>query len=219
MCGRFTIFIPLEQLDKLINIFDLPTLPPSYNVCPGQKIAAIRCIDDKYRLDYLHWGLIPSWAKDKSISHKLINARAETITEKPSFRNAFHSRRCLIPANGFYDWCEINGIRTPHYFHLKDNQPMMFAGLWDHWKSPEGEIIESCTIITTPANTLVQNIHDRMPAILQPAEYEPWLSPDSRQPELVQLLQPYPPSLMTYYPVSTLVNSPRNNSADLIKPA
>jgi putative SOS response-associated peptidase YedK len=219
MCGRFTIFISLDQLVKLLNIFDLPALPPSYNVCPGQKIAAIRRIADKYRLDYLYWGLIPSWAKDKSISHKLINARAETITEKPSFRNAFRSRRCLVPANGFYDWGEVNGIRTPHYFHLKDNQPMMFAGLWEHWKSPEGETIESCTIITTTANTLVQNIHDRMPAILPQAEYVSWLAPDAKPQELVQLLQPFPSDLMEYYPVSTLVNNPRNNSADLIKPA
>ena len=217
MCGRFTIFIPLDQLVKLFNIFDPPPLMPSYNVCPGQQIPAVRCMADINKLDYLHWGLIPSWAKDKSISHKLINARAETVMEKPSFRYAFHSHRCLIPANGFYEWLQLNGNKTPHYIRLKDDNPMMFAGLWEHWKSPEGEAVESCSIITTASNTLLQSLHDRMPAILSQGEYAQWLSAETKPQDLVQMLRPFPSDLMEYYPVNSLVNSPRNNSPDLIK--
>lgn len=168
----------------------------------------------------LHWGLIPSWAKDSKIGSKLINARAETVAEKPSFRSAFRKRRCLILADGFYEWQQQEGKKQkqPFYFQLNDGCPFAFAGLWEHWKDSNGEEIDSCTILTTEANELMHPIHHRMPVILDHKNYELWLNPEVKQPELLQpLLCPYPTQEMQAYPVSKLVNKPSQDSADCIE--
>jgi putative SOS response-associated peptidase YedK len=155
---------------------------------------------------FLKWGLIPSWAKDASVGAKLINARSETVTEKPSFREAFKKRRCIIPADGFYKWQRTSGKKQPYFFHMRDDHPFGFAGLWDRWKSQDGEIIETCIILTTEANKVLSPVHDRMPVILHPEDYELWLDEDVR----LELLRPFDVSEMDGYPVSTLVNSPRS---------
>jgi putative SOS response-associated peptidase YedK len=170
-------------------------------------------------LQQLRWGLIPSWAKDSSIGSKLINARSETVAEKPSFRSAFKHRRCLVVADGFYEWQKQQGTKQPFYFRLRDEQPFGFAGLWEKWSSPTQEEIISCTILTTTANELLQSIHDRMPVILDPKDYDLWLDPEVQTPQPLQsLLSPYPAAAMTGYPVSKLVNSPKHNSPECIMP-
>jgi putative SOS response-associated peptidase YedK len=168
-------------------------------------------------LEWLRWGLIPSWAKDESIGSRMINARAETLAEKPSFKGLLRSKRCLIVADGFYEWKQENGSKIPMYMTLKSGEPFAFAGLWDLWKSPDGEHIRSCTIITTEPNDLVAPIHNRMPAILLPGAYADWLDPDMRDEQaLSHWLAPYPAEEMTARPVSRLVNDPKRDSPELI---
>lgn len=174
---------------------------------------------NKREFQRLRWGLIPSWAKDPAIASKLINARAETLAEKPSFRSAFKQRRCLVVADGFFEWQKQQGKKQPFYFRLQHSQPFGFAGLWEKWRTPAGEEITSCTIVTTAANELLQPIHDRMPVILAPQDYDLWLDPQEQKPQALQhLLSPYPASQMTAYPVSTLVNSPKHNNPECIIP-
>jgi putative SOS response-associated peptidase YedK len=220
MCGRFTLHIPPELLAEIFGLVSIPDFQARYNIAPTQKVPVIRQdAGGQRQLALLHWGLIPSWAKDPSIGNRMINARAETVHEKPAFRNAIKYHRCLIPANGFYEWRQEGKTKTPLYVRLKDETMMCFAGLWEHWKSPEGEIIESFTILTTSSNKLVEPLHDRMPVILHPEEYALWLDRNITNPEkLKHLYQPYPADLMEMFPVSTLVNSPRNDSPDLIIP-
>jgi putative SOS response-associated peptidase YedK len=166
------------------------------------------------------WGLIPSWAKDASIGAKLINARSETVAEKPSFREAFKKRRCIIPVDGFYEWQRTGGRKQPFFFHLRDDRPIGFAGLWDRWKNEEGKVLETFTILTTNANEILMPVHDRMPVILHLEDYALWLDKDSRKQDLrKELLRPYPPSEMESYPVSTLVNNMNNVGAELLNPA
>ena len=178
---------------------------------------------NKREFQKLRWGLIPSWAKDPGMGVKLINARAETVAEKPAFRSAFQHRRCLVLADGFYEWKRQNGKKQPFYFRFSDGQPFGFAGLWERWRpleeKPGGEEIISCTILTTAANELVQPIHERMPVIVAPQDYDLWLNPQMPTPEqLQQLLCPYPDQVMTAYPVSSLVNNSRQNSSECIIP-
>jgi putative SOS response-associated peptidase YedK len=220
MCGRFTLQISPEQLAEIFGLLEIPVFPARYNIAPTQQVAVIRGNGDRHnRLDFLRWGLIPSWAKDPSIGSRMINARCETVHEKPAFRHAIKFSRCIVVASGFYEWrAEVNR-KTPLYVHLKDGSPMCFAGIWDHWKSPEGETIESCAILTTSSNKLIAPLHERMPVILHPEEYPVWLDRELTDPEkLKQLYQPYPAELMEMYPVSQLVNSPRNDLPALIKP-
>lgn len=190
-----------------------------YNIAPTQPVAVITNTAPK-TLTLQKWGLIPSWSKDPSIASSLINARAETLYEKPSFRTAFKRRRCLIPATGFYEWGKGEGkTKQPYYIHLADNQIFAFAGLWETWHSPDSDMIETCTIITTEPNDLIRRLHHRMAVILDPPDYELWLSPDELPPSaLMPLLKPYPPENMRYYPVSPLVNNVRNDSPACIKP-
>jgi putative SOS response-associated peptidase YedK len=178
--------------------------------------------DGLLKLDFYVWGLIPSWAKDPAIGSRMINARGETLAEKPSFRSAFRRRRCLIPADGFYEWQQVPGhkTKTPMYIRLKSGEPFAFAGLWESWNAPDGSNILSCTIITTSPNALMQPIHNRMPVILPASAYAQWLEPGEQNPaDLQPLLQAYPPEEMTAYPVSTLVNRPENDVAACIQPA
>ena len=174
MCGRFDLHLPKELLEEIFGVSITDDIQPRYNIAPTQVVPAIRIYPDETRhLDLLKWGLIPSWAKDPSIGSKMINARSETVHEKRAFRSALKSRRCIIPANGFYEWQEVGGKKKPLYVKIKDDGPMVFAGLWDHWKNPEGEIIESCTILTTSTNELIKPLHARMPVILDIKDVEP----------------------------------------------
>jgi putative SOS response-associated peptidase YedK len=222
MCGRFTQSHNAEAIAQAFNLKEVPELNPRYNVAPTQMVGTVVKPEntDKRQFKMLYWGLIPSWAKDKKMGSNLINARAETIAEKPAFRSAFKRRRCLVVADGFYEWQHISGKKQPFYIHLPDKQPFGLAGLWEHWESPEGEIVESCTIITTAANELMQPIHERMPVIIHPQDYDLWLDPNGQKPELLQpLLKAYPSDRMTAYPVRTLVNKATSDSPELIEKA
>ncbi len=218
MCGRYTLTTPVGDLVEQFDIDEYPaSLAASYNVAPTREVAALLVEGDKRKLEMLRWGLVPSWAKDPSIGNKMINARAETVSEKPSFRKAFAERRCLVLADGFYEWQKTNGQKQPYYIHMKDGSPFAFAGLWEIWR--DGEELRSCTIITTDANGLVGEIHHRMPVILLPEDYEMWLDPDFEEKEaLASVLRPYPGEVMEAYPVSRRVNSPGNDEPACIQP-
>lgn len=220
MCGRFTLTATPDQLQLAFpGIAIPPQISPRYNVAPSQPIAVVPN-DGRNALDFFIWGLIPSWAKDPSIGNRMINARAETLAEKPSFRNAYKRRRCLVLADGFYEWKQIPGKKgkIPHYITRKDRQPFAMAGLWEQWFSPDGSEIKSATIITTEPNDLMAQLHNRMPVILPPETYGIWLDSGERAPaDLQNLLVPYAGEL-AYYPVSPLVNSPANDTPDCIRP-
>lgn len=221
MCGRFTLTQSAQALSDFFQIQEIPNLAAQYNIAPTQRVVTVLCnpTTKKPQFQQLRWGLIPSWAKDPTIGAKLINARAETVAEKPSFRSAFKQRRCLVVADGFYEWQKQQGTKQPFYFRLQDGKPFAFAGLWEKWISPTQEEIISCTILTTTANELLQSIHDRMPVILDPKDYDLWLDPEVKTAQLLQpLLSPYPATAMTAYPVSKLVNSPKHNSPECIIP-
>ena len=222
MCGRFTLTVSPEELQAAFPDFSIPgDIPPSYNIAPSQPIPVL-ANDGENKLDFFLWGLIPSWTKqDKVGQYNLINARSETAAEKASFKNSFRRRRCLILADGFYEWSKPvrGGSKTPHYFALKDHQPFAFAGLWDNWISPEGDPIKSACILTISPNPLVKAVHERMPVILDPTDYQTWLDPREGKPEDFQgLMRTYPDENMVSYPVSTYVNSPKNNSPQCIQP-
>ena len=218
MCGRFTITLEAADLQQDLGVSEVPSdWLPRFNVAPTQPVGAV--LDARARkVEWLRWGLIPSWAKDASIASKLINARSETLAEKPSFRQAFARRRCLILADGFYEWQKASqGPSQPYYFQRVDKKPFAFAGLWEFWKSPEGEPVRSCTIITCAANPLVAPVHERMPVILSGEAAWQWLEPAS--PEvLAGFLRPYPPELMAAVPISRLVNNANLESPDLVRP-
>ncbi|MBI4760686.1 MAG: SOS response-associated peptidase [Chloroflexota bacterium] len=222
MCGRFTLTVDPAQFQDAFPGFLFPAqFAPRYNIAPSQPVLAIPN-DERSAADFFIWGLIPMWAKDPSIGARLINARSETLAEKPSFRGSFKYKRCLILADGFYEWKTVAGKKTkiPYYIHMNDRRPFAFAGLWDSWESPDGSNLKTCTIITTEPNELMATLHNRMPAILHPRDYAKWLDPSPQTPEsLLPLLKPYPADAMTAYPVSTLVNKPENDSPELIVPA
>jgi putative SOS response-associated peptidase YedK len=220
MCGRFTLTIDPTSLQQAFPWAVIPDdLFPRYNIAPTQPVAVIPNTGENTASMY-KWGLIPSWAKDPSIGDRMINARAESLAEKPSFRNAFRRRRCLILADGFYEWKQNPDLKSkqPIYIRMKDNQPFAFAGLWELWKSSDGSEIRSCTIITTQPNSLLEPIHNRMPVILPANTYQRWLAIEDTQPnQLNDLLVPYQASDMIAYPVSRMVNSPETESPELIK--
>ncbi|PSF33907.1 hypothetical protein C7H19_19495 [Aphanothece hegewaldii CCALA 016] len=221
MCGRFTLTQSSEAIVKSFDLSEVPELTPRYNIAPSQSIAVIirERESEGNRLKCMRWGLIPSWAKDPKIGYKLINARTQTLAEKPSFRNAFKHRRCLIVADGFYEWQKREKYKQPYYIHLEDRQPFAFAGLWETWQPKEGETITSCTIITTEANALMQPIHDRMPVILTSDAYEQWLDPTLSQSEsLLSMLKSYTSESMIATPVSQIVNNPANDRLECVEP-
>ncbi len=219
MCGRFSLTTELHKLEErffLENAKDL-NYQVSYNIAPGQRILAIVEGSYKNRAGYLHWGLVPSFAKDKKIGNKMINARSETLQEKVSFSRLLERRRCLIPADGFYEWKKVAGEKRPMRFTLKNEEPFAFAGLWDRWVHGEDELV-SCTLITTKPNDLVKGVHDRMPAIVKKEKEQIWLSKKEQDvKQLISLLQPYEESYMHSYQVSSIVNSPKNNGAECIQ--
>jgi putative SOS response-associated peptidase YedK len=220
MCGRFTRIIPIEDIIQEFAIAENACdLGPSYNIAPTQPIAVIQEDSGVRRLVPLRWGLIPAWAKEPSIGNRMINARAETLSQKPSFRSAFKQHRCLIVADGFFEWQKRGAGKVPLYIRLRSGKPFAFAGLYDDWTSPEGQSIGTCAIITTDANDLMRPIHHRMPVILPTEHHAVWLDPTIEDEALLRpLLQPCPSEAMEAYEVSRLVNSPRNNSPTCIAP-
>ena len=221
MCGRFSQTASPETIAQRFQLTDPPLFTPRYNVAPSQPIAAIRIDPDTATrtLVMLRWGLIPSWAKDPKIGLQCINAKAETVAEKPSFRSAFKKRRCLVVATGFYEWQVQGRTKQPLWIGLQSKRPFAFAGLWEHWKPAEEEPLETCTIITTEPNELMRPIHNRMPVILAPMSYDQWLDPTFQHIEpLKALLRPYLSEELTAYPVSTFVNNPRHDAPQCLEP-
>ena len=227
MCGRFTLRTPLAVLSQQF-LFELgPAVRliaerPRYNIAPTQDILAVRARPDGAgrELALLHWGLIPSWAKDAKLSASLINARGESVSQKPAFRIAFARRRCLIPADGFFEWKKVGKEKQPYWLRMQDERPFAMAGLWDSWRGPagsEGPPLESAAIITTDANELCRPLHDRMPVILHEADYARWLDPGTPKEELQALLVPLPAECMKSEPVSKRVNNARNDDAPCIE--
>lgn len=218
MCGRYAQRTDPKRLAKAFGVAEAPEAEPRYNIAPTQDVLAVHQSADGREVTFYKWGLIPSWAKDTAIGARLINARSETVTEKPAFRQAFKKRRCIIPADGFYEWQRIAGRKQPFFFKMKDESPFGFAGLWEHWEGSGNQTINSCTILTTEANEVLRPVHDRMLVILHPDDYELWLDGGEREQSLLkELLRPYAAEGMTGYPVSTLVNSPSNRGIELIE--
>jgi len=223
MCGRFVSKAKKAEIEKefMVEIGDDDLIAPRYNIAPTQMIAAITEIENLREVSLFKWGLIPKWAKDDSIGSKLINARAETVREKPSFREAFRSHRCIIPASGFYEWQKTaKGAKQPFYFYVKEKEVFGFAGLWEEWLDKQtGELTETCTIITTEANDVLKLVHDRMPVILKSENYRQWLDPKEKNTDRLQkLLASYPPEQMDSHAVSRAVNITSSDSAELIAP-
>ncbi len=218
MCGRFALNADGAQLQTLFDLKTVPMLSPRFNIAPTQPVAVISN-EQPDELTYYQWGLIPSWAKDPSAGSKLINARSETLAEKPSFRNAYKRRRCLIPANGFYEWSlRPEDKKQPQFIHLTDQDVFAFAGLWETWQSPTGELLKTCTIITTEANSMLHPYHHRQPVILAREDYRLWLTQEEVNPaELAPLLTAYPAENMALYPVSKDVNRIVNDHPALIE--
>ena len=217
MCGRFVINIPLDTFLKHFGLKAAPDWPARYNVAPTQLVPVVREVSDGSRhLTLMRWGLVPAWAKEADDG--LINARCETVNEKPSFRQAFRQRRCIIPASGFYEWVRQDGKKLPYYVRMTDGSPMPFAGIWETWRSAEGQVLESCAILTTAANATVAPIHDRMPVILHPDEFSLWLDRQVHDIEkLSPLFSPYPADRLISYPVSTRVNSPATDGPECVE--
>ncbi len=220
MCGRFTLTLSAEQIEARFGVPLPAPYKPRYNIAPTQEILALITDNQGRRIENFRWGLIPHWAKDPQIAQKLINARAETLFEKPSFRDAVRRRRCLIIADGFYEWRQTpQGKKTPVYVRLKSREPFGFAGLWEAWQSPDGQTLKTCTIITTEPNELIKSIHTRMPVIM-PKEFEElWLDPSPKaRAELERLLRPYRAEELEMYDVSAAVNSPSTDGPECIVP-
>jgi putative SOS response-associated peptidase YedK len=220
MCGRFTLRTTGKAVADFFGLREIPELLARYNIAPTQPVAAVRVSQHHAgrELAMLRWGLIPAWAADPAIGNRMINARADTVATKPAFRKAFRQRRCLIVADGFYEWKKLNGRKQPYYIRLQDGGPFAFAGLWEHWDRGDRPI-DSCTILTTDANELVGSIHDRMPVILDPGDYNLWLDPDIEDAKRLEpLLVPYRSEAMAAYPVSTMVNNPKADDPRCIEP-
>ena len=220
MCGRYG-FAPGEFRDIKIrfNIFnEIPLFFPRYNIAPSQQAPIIANLQGANRIELFQWGLVPWWAKDPSIGNRMINARAETLVDKPSFRDLLRNKRCLILADGFYEWRKEGRSKVPMWFKRNDSEPLLFAGLWDAWRKPDGRILKSYTVITTEPNQLLAPVHNRMPAILNDSDALEWLN-GGEISHALSLLKPFPADLLDGYEVSNLVNSPQNDSAECILPA
>lgn len=223
MCGRYTLSTPAEVVAQLVGLDSIPELPLRYNVAPTQEVAAVRADDAGRAFAWLRWGLVPFWAEEPSIGNRLINARAESVSEKPAFRASFKKRRCLVLADGFYEWQKVKGDsgKQPWYFRMADGSPFAFAGLWSSW-TPKGDgdaaPLETCNLLTTDANPVVRPVHHRMPVILRPDAYDLWLDPDvSDRDTLESVLGPYDPEAMTAWPVSREVNKPQNDHPGVVE--
>ena len=214
MCGRYRLSRRKQVVEEYFESAsqEEEDWNPRYNIAPTQPVATVRQAGTSRILSTMRWGLVPSWATDIKIGNQLINGRSETVLEKPAFRDSFRTRRCLIPADGFYEWKKSGKERRPFHFGMKDGSMFAFAGLWDRWKSPAGQVLESCSILTTAPNELIEDLHDRMPMILPPCHYQTWLmAPSAEAERLAELLVPFEASSMSRYPVSSLVNKPQND--------
>jgi putative SOS response-associated peptidase YedK len=239
MCGRFTLRAPASAIAEQFGLLEVPPFAPLFNIAPTQPVAVVRQVSSgsssSRELGWMHWGLIPSWAQDRTMGSRMINARADTVAQKPAYRAAFRRRRGLIVADGFYEWQrpeQTAGLgpgrlsgrgkgaakKQPYFIHLRDDRPFALAGLWETWESPDGSPLDSSAIITTDANDLMQPIHDRMPVILSPQDYDRWLDPLAEQPDLLALLRPYPSEEMAAYPISAYVNSPTHDDPHCVEP-
>ena len=221
MCGRFALYTPQEAVVRLFRLDDAAPLSPRYNIAPTQPVLAVRADEPAGReARMLRWGLVPFWAKDTGIGSRMINARGETIAEKPAFRQAFRRRRCLIPADGFYEWQKVPGGKQPWFISARDEVPLAFAGLWERWDNRGTEDpVESCTIVTTAANATLAPLHDRMPVILGADAWDSWLAADTPSATLLDMLRPAANDLLAARPVSRRVNSPANDGPDLVSEA
>ena len=219
MCGRYSLVASIAELEGRFGFDGADVTSPSYNVAPTQGVLTVVSESEARHAVPMRWGLIPSWAKDPKIGSRMINARAETVAEKPSFRTALRRRRCLVPADGFYEWQRTSAGKRPMRITMASGEPFAFAGLWDTWRDPQDETVISCTIITTGANDLLRPIHDRMPVILQRDQEDLWLDHDIRDSDILrEVLIPYNPGSMKAYEVSTLVNSPANDGPEILNP-
>ena len=221
MCGRFTLLLSPELLAEIYEVFPPEQIAARYNIAPTQEVLVVREGNNGSRyLSAVRWGLVPHWAKDISIGSKMINARSETVHEKASFRQAIRNRRCIVPSSGFYEWVATPSGKHPHYITARDGSPLSLAGIWDTNETLDGQILETCSILTTAANSLMAPLHHRMPVILHQGEFDRWLDPADTGPQALQhFYQPYPSELMQEWLVSQLVNSPRNDSPACIAPA
>ena len=223
MCGRFAVKTPAKSLAKMLNAdLKFESVEARFNIAPTSTVAVARIPSNQTNavLEGLKWGLIPVWASDPSIGNKLANARAETITEKPSFKSSFKKQRCLVPIDGFFEWNQETKPKQPSYFTMKDDEPFALAGIWDYWKPKAGgEGVYSFSLITTEANAVLAKVHDRMPVIVPPDQYGEWLDPNNQDTaKLVNFLKPYPPAKMKATLVSTYVNATRNQGPQCIEP-
>ena len=217
MCGRFVTNIPADEIAEIFHLGEAPQLEPRYNVSPSQLVPVVRSAGEHNILSPMKWGLVPSWSKDPSMGSHMINARSETVAEKPAFRHAIKYNRCIIPISGFYEWQAVEHHKQPYFTHLKGHAPMCLAGIWEHWTAPDGSVLETFSILTTSANKLIEPIHERMPVILKPADFNLWLSRNMHDPhELVDIYKPYPVDEMIAYKVSDLVNNPKFDSPSCI---
>ncbi len=219
MCGRFAYFGAGYQGHSSLALPPPPTLFTSYNIAPSQDILAVRKDSESGKAEWaiVRWGLVPFWSKSAKTKSPLINARAEGIEQKPSFRGPVKYRRCIVPASGFFEWRKSDGSKQPYFIRPRDAGYFTFAGIWDHWQGEGGEVIESCTIITTAANGVLRDLHDRMPVILGADDVVIWLDSATGQKEVLRLLRSCPEEILDAYPVSTLVNSPRNNRLECVE--
>lgn len=220
MCGRFTLTIELEVLfERFSAAYPFPfEFKPSYNIAPTHPILAVVRGERGNKMGHLRWGLVPSWAKDTSMASKMINARSETVHEKPSFKTLIHRQRCLVIADSFYEWKRENGVKTPFRIMLEKGEPFAFAGLWSVWKQG-GQALATCTILTAAANAFMSPIHERMPVILNQKDEEAWLNPANTFYDVKPLLNSFPENEMIMYSVSDKVNNPRYNESNLLEPA
>lgn len=218
MCGRFIQAASGEVLTQQLGLMLPADYAPRYNVAPNQTVLAIRATENGRQPAWLRWGLIPAWAREPRLKYSTINARAETVAEKPAYRQAFRQRRCLIPADGFYEWRKVGDRKQPYCIRMADGAPFAFAGLWEHW-ARDDEAVDSCTILVTQANERISEIHDRMPVILDPLDYDAWLDPTGREAaRVLPLLRSYPGERMRLWPVGSAVNRPANQGPALMEP-
>ena len=239
MCARYTLRIGSQTIKDLFELDEVPKLPERFNIAPTQEVPAVtQGRDGERKLRMLRWGLVPHWAKSPAVGNQMINAKSETLLERPAFRMAFERRRCLLPADGFYEWKEVpiedsqaslfggtSSVKSgktrkqPYHITLKDGSPFAFAGLWSRWSDPAGQVVDSCTIITTPANKVIEPIHDRMPAILQRNEFARWLDQNVQDVRHLQpLLAPLPSEEIKIVSVNPVVSNPKNDSPECIEP-
>jgi putative SOS response-associated peptidase YedK len=222
MCGRYAFFSPAEAVKRIFALDDVPELEPRYNIAPTQSVPAVRMGEEGARaFAMLHWGLVPKWAKERAIGNRMINARSETLAEKPSFREAFKKRRCLVLADGWYEWQVAAGGKQPWFIRRKDSRPFAFAGLWERWKDPAvGSTLESCTIVTTDAAESIKKIHERMPVVLEESDWDRWMDTAFSDTEtLSELLKACDPKTLEAWQVSREVNAPKNQGPALIAAA